>query len=286
MKLNLLPTTVGKEKQVRNAVIGAALIALACILLAVGMIVVSRENLAHQQQLATDLRPHADQVVAINQDADRVLLEAQPIFLNVGLAQEMNRHNSRYPDLYDDVFPFIPAFFRATQMVAVPVAPEQSTLTMQGVIQTYQQYADMMIAMLRIPGATSVGRAGFQHQTMTVPALTADDQTGTPRIQGEQAPPTDPMARLDWMIARARDEQGFLNVGGFGTGQLGITPGQPRETVVRGAMPGWSAVVFTVNLQRDLRTPDPRATLMQHATFPAPTGVPTTTPAGLTPPGR
>ena len=46
-------------------------------------------------------------------------------------------------------------------MTAASAGPEQSVVTIQGYLKTFQQYSDVMIALLRFPGCSAVGRSGF-----------------------------------------------------------------------------------------------------------------------------
>jgi hypothetical protein len=141
-----------------------------------------------------------------------------------------------------------------------------------------------MLALLRIPGATSVSRTGFQMGDQYVPNLSVTDQTGRPIRPGEPPIPDDPLQRLDYFVARG-GTTGYTGVGGFGSGP---------ENAVRGAMPNASQVTVTVTfpfeypkanpVYRGLLGPDPIATL--RAAGSAPAGGAGTLPAGPAgPPG-
>jgi hypothetical protein len=57
---------------------------------------------------------------------------------------------------------------------------------------------------------------------------------------------------MNALIERAGSApSGFQNTGNFGS----------SETRVRGAMPGFSAVTYSIVIDRELQTPDPRATI-------------------------
>ena len=199
--------------------------------------------------------PKAQQAVDVANKADTVLTTAQGPLLNLRLAQAMNAHNSVYPAFYDKLLPYIPAYFRLTSLTATPVDANSSTVTMQGTLGSFEQYADVMLAMLRIPGAQSVSRAGYQLQDKFIPPLTRDDQTGRMIEQGKTNLPDDPIERLNTMIANA-GETHFTGTGGFGTTDF------PK---VRGAMPGESLVTIQVVVTQNLLTPNPRATLSSGA---------------------
>lgn len=250
MKLNLLPTYVSKEKSAKSAVIVMVLLILAGVVLAALMVLTSGSALAKAKQEATDLEPAAKRAVDTSARADAVIASAQTILRNIALADSMNKHNATYVRLYDEIMPYIPSYFRITSMSAAPVDGTTATLDLTGVLGTYQQYADLMLALLRIPGAVNVSRSGFTNIDPYIPGLTPEAQTSRPIRPGEQPIPDDPLARLDYFIARGSSE-GFTGAGGFGTGTDGA----------RGPMPNASQITVRVTLQRNLQTPDPQSTL-------------------------
>lgn len=289
MKLNLLPTYVSKGAQAKTfALLTMVLLALSiigCVL----MIVISNKNLNNAKDNVARIKPEADQAVAIAKQADTILANSANLTRNVQLATDMMEHNPKFPRFYRQILPYIPNYMRLTALSATPVDENSCVLTVQGVIQTYQQYADLMLAMLRIPGATTAARSGFVVNDYQVPSVIETDQRALPFKTGDARLPLDPIERLNAMIAKATGETtGFSGAGGFGTG-----PETPR-----GPMPGWSEVTVNVTLTRDptwgpgqginfdLRTPNPRATLSAQVaggTVPANTPAPTT-PAPNTPP--
>jgi hypothetical protein len=268
MKLNLLPTTVSKGQRVKVAAAVAAAIVFASLGAAVFMSIHSANQYAQMQQQANEIKPTADLAVQVAQHADTIMGQAQGIIRNTNLATAMIAHNQKYPALYDTVFRYIPRFFRVTNVSATP-SPDGETVTvvMSGLIGDYQQYADLMLALLRIPDAQGVGRGGFALDDPVVPALTGIDQTGRVRRMGEAPIPDDPLARMEQMIAGA-GTTGFEGIGNFGQ------PG--RE--VRGAMPGRHQVTVSVVIaNRDLRVPAVAQTLAAGGGAPA-AGVPAAAP--------
>ncbi len=251
MKLNLLPTHVSKESQSKYAwvaTIGMSVAALAAGIFAVGY---SSTALTNAKARVADAQPHYDAAVATAKKADDIMASSVVIDRNVRLSKAMMDHNTVYPNLYREVLGYIPSFFRINSISAVPQNEKTCTVTMVGVLQTYQQYADIMLALLRIPGASNVTRTGFTDIRRTVPSLNENDQIGLPVKPGEANLPSDPMKRLDEMIARAGSApQGYQNIGGFGT-----------NAAQKGAMPDWSQVTVTVTMDRNLMTPVPLATL-------------------------
>lgn len=253
MKLNLLPTYVSREKQIRNAV----LLSLALAALGIGasawMIKKSQDDLRAARARVVSLQPQAAEAVAISKNADVIVGQSAQLMSNIQLANAMLMHSDVYPNLYNDVKLYIPGFFRATSLNAASGGANATTVTMQGVIRTFQQYADMNLALLRMPGANTVSRQGYQIRDMFVPPLTREDQVGRPIRPGEPRLPDEPLDRLDVLIANARDD-GFVGAGGFGT------ISEPPFT--RGAMPDWSTVTFQINLNRDIQVPDPRGSIL------------------------
>jgi hypothetical protein len=261
MKLNLLPTHVSKETQVRNAVIASGVLALAGIVAAVGMTLYGKQHLAAAKAEADVWRPRAEAALATSRKADEIMAKSVYIDRNLKLAKAMGEHCSAYPNLYDEVLKYLPRFFRVTALSATAVNETTTNVQITGVLQTFQQYSDVMLALLQIPGAVNVSRTGFVDGRMIVPNLTEADQLGTPIVPTETNLPSDPFARFEERIARAESApRGFLDVGGFGR----------PEVDDRGAMPEWSQVGLAVTLQRNLQTPNPRATLVAQGAAPAP----------------
>lgn len=267
MKLNLLPTYVSKEKQGRFAVLGSVILAVAGLAAMLFLIRTSREAVQREQDRINAAKPDADRAVAISKQADDVMNQARGLILNMNLADAMNNHSKVYPDLFDEVRGYIPSFYRISSLNAVPNGAESVTVTMTGYLSTFQEYADLMVALLRIPGATAVSRSGFQLNDPLVPNLVPEAQIARKIKPGDPRIPDDPMDRLDLQIANA-GVTGFVGAGGFGTT---ATP------IVRGAMPTQSTVTVAVVIAgKDIQTPDPRGTLAQASTL---WGAPAATPA-------
>jgi hypothetical protein len=256
---------------------------LVSIAAAIGMILYSRDLKDRMKAVVDQRQPEYERVRTLAAKADDIITQGRPIMVNTSLAKAMDAHNTKYPDLYDEIRRYIPSFYRIRQMAATPAGPGTSTVTLSGYLQTQQQYADLMLALMRIPGAQSVSRDGYQITAPKVPKLTEPDQTGRPLRPGEGAVPTDPLDRLNYYIAQG-STSGFENVGSFGSG----------DNAERGAMPGYSLVNVAIVVNRDLMVPDPRGTLggigalTGTPTFGPPGGAPGTapgTPAGAPPAG-
>lgn len=250
MKLNLLPTYVGKEKAARSAILMSAVLAIAGIGASVFMITSSREARRKAEEDMISWQARAAAAVAESKKADLIVQNARVLILNTNLATAMNKHNFDYVDLYNTVRRYVPGFFRLTSMSAQP-AGEDSVVTLQGVIQTQQQYADLMLALLRIPGAKTVSRSGYQIVEQIVPNLVEGSQNGRPIDRGSPPMPDDPLERMEWLRNQPRRE-GFLNQGNFGV---------DAPTTAKGAMPDWSLITVSVVVPKNIQTPNPRATL-------------------------
>ncbi|HVT13922.1 MAG TPA: hypothetical protein VHE55_16790 [Fimbriimonadaceae bacterium] len=259
MKLNLLPTHVSKEKAARGALFGGILLLLVLLGLSGAMIYKARGDLALAQDGIAEAEGRAKAAKDTADYADTVMQQSTVLLRNTALAKAMLAHNAVYPNLYDSVKTYIPSFYRISSMSAQSSGDNMTTVTLVGYLDTYQQYADLMLALLRMPGVVSVSRAGFTNNMAYVPAPTPEDQQGKPHKPGEAPIPDDPLKRLDYFMAKGKTT-GYANEGGYGSGQPGL----------RGAMPNSSEVTVTLVLMRDTRTPDPKATLS--ASGPAPAG--------------
>jgi len=275
MKLNLLPTYVSKEGQSRTAWAISGLLALASIAAAVFLISSSSARLKKANEEVALWEQKAADALATGKKADEIIAKATTVDRNLKLATAMNEHNAVYPNLYGEVMRYVPAFYRVTSMSAAPSGANACTVTLTGQMKSFQQYADVVLALLRIPDAVNVSRAGYSLDDQIIPPLNELDQYGRPIKPGETNLPSDPMERMNEMIARASSEPtGFQDVNGFGT-----------ENPVKGPMPGWSTVTVQITLARNIQTPNPMATLRSGLAgapgTPPPAGG---TPAGFTPP--
>lgn len=161
MKLNLLPKTAARSAQSRTAFLLAA---AAVVLTLAGSMYYSyittvtldgyKEEVAAKQVLA-------DQVVQTAASADTILAGSRIVLTNTDLVREIDSANGAYPRLYNTLKGYIPAFLRVRSLSAASAGPEQSVVTIQGYLKTFQQYSDVMISLLRFPGCSAVGRSGF-----------------------------------------------------------------------------------------------------------------------------
>lgn len=286
MKLNLLPTYVSKEKSAKAAWFISAIIAIAGVGLTFAMMQQSKNAYDQARENAVSKQAQAALAVATAKQADTVIAMSHQLIVNIDLAKAMMEHNNDYADLYSDVQSYLPSFFRLTSISATPTDATSCVVTMQGVIRTYQNYADLMLALLRIPDAATVSRNGYQVVDRYVPPLTEGDQTARAVTFGQPNIPDNVEERIEYFQARSAPT-GYVGQGGFGSGEPGL----------RGSMEGWQAVTVSVVLtNRQIQTPDPRATLRAAATNsgggtqpaggvpgPGPRNVPTGPPTGAGP---
>lgn len=251
MKLNLLPTTVSRGSGARAGILIAVIMIAVSVFASVTMAGKAQDQLKRAQANVAVMKAPSDQAIQTSSDADKILTTAAGPELNLQLAKAMTEHCSAYPDFYDEVKKYIPAYFRINSLNATPIDANSCTLTMQGVIGSFRQYATLMLVMLRIPGAQAVSRSGYQLTDVVVPGLERDDQVGRATKQGDPRLTDDALQRLDAKIASA-SETHFIGAGGFGV------PGSP---IVRGATPNEQAITVAVVVSRHLLTPNPRATL-------------------------
>lgn len=273
MKLNLLPKIVDTTGRAKRAFFGGLIVLIASIAGAYYMFSESSSRLATAKQSVLDATPGYDKAVKTAGEADAIMTRQnlRQLVVNTALAKSMMSASRVYPDLYDSVKPYIPAFFRITNLGASPVDATTCTVNMTGTVKNAQQYADLMLALLRIPGATAVTRGGLQSDDTVVPALTLVDQTGRIR-KGSAAPiPDDPLERLAY-FENETSPTGYLNAGNFGI---------MEAATVKGARPGESVIAVSVTIPRNIQTPNPRATIQSLAG-----GGTTTIPASNTAPGR
>lgn len=249
MKLNLLPSNVSKGASGKTAVVISTLLFLGSVAFSIGMSVTSSKALAHNKAQVEEMRTRADAVVKTSEQAVDIIKQSDQIIRNTSLANAMIKHNAVYPDFYNRFLKYIPPFFRIISIQATPIDGSSCTVQMQGVLNTYEQYADLMLALMRHPKATSIARSGIQTNDLIVPALNQTDQIGTPIKSGESQVPSDPMARLDYYMARGKSS-GYNGVGSFGTGD------GPRT-----AAQGYSLISVSMVIQEGLQTPDPRQTI-------------------------
>lgn len=254
MKLNLLPTKYEASDKSKTAFGVMILLTLAGLIVAIFLIVTSKGALQSAMDREADARTRAQQLATESSKADSYAANTDVLSVarNISLAKAMASHNGVYPALYDKVRLYIPSFFRVTSMSASPIDDSNCTVNLTGVISSYQQYADLMLALLRIPGAKGVSRTGYVLNEPYIPNLTQTDQTGRPILPGQSNLPDDPLNRISLLQGQAK-APGYSQSGNFG-GDSSLT---------RGATPDESLITVQVTFPYNLMTPDPEATIKQ-----------------------
>lgn len=231
MKLNLIPKTAARGAASKTMFTVMLIAVIASFVLA---FLYNRSLQATLQSWKDDtaaMLPSAQEVVRASKEADEIVAKARIVLTNTALYNEIETRNNAYPDLYDEIKQYIPSFFRVNSMQASSNGEAGSTMVINGTLRTFQQYSDVMIALLRCPLVVAIGRAGYG-----------------PIPEGDAS-------------------------------SFGYSP----DYSDRGAIPQWSNVVITLQLNKDLRAPDPRATLAAAGTA-APAGPGTPGPGGRTGP--
>lgn len=251
MKLNLLPTSAARQGGSLFAWVLFVIIVAGSVFGAIRMNGQAAAALAQAKQDVAAFQQKSDDATTLSASADTIIKEASGPLLNTNLVNAMQKHIRVYPDFYDELFRYIPGYFRLTSLQAAPNDDNTCQVTMVGTVGSLHEYSDLILALMRIKGAQNVTRSGYEIQSTFVQPLDADAQHTWKIKPGEAKMTDDPIQRLDAKIAAATSTD-FV-----GTGQFG-TPGLPRT---RGAMPSETLVTIGVTVTRDLMTPNPRATL-------------------------
>ncbi|MEO7453601.1 MAG: hypothetical protein ABIV13_02425 [Fimbriimonadales bacterium] len=161
MKLNLLPKTAARSAQSRTALMAMAV--LVVLTLAGTMLYASQvsKTLAGYKEEVAAKEIIAKQIVDTAASADTILANSKIVLTNFELVKQIDNSNGKYPRLYNTLKGYIPSFIRVRSISAASGGPENSVVTIQGYLKTFQQYSDVMIALLRFPGCSAVGRSGF-----------------------------------------------------------------------------------------------------------------------------
>jgi hypothetical protein len=251
MKLNLLPQTVSKGRALRTGYVFGTLILILALLASGWMTFSTKGPLDEQLQRVDSTAQSAADAVATGAQKDEVISSASTVIRNATLAQDMIEHNDVYPDLYTDIQRYVPSFFRLTSLSAQPIDENTATVTLVGTLETYQQYADLMLALMRDKDVTSISRTGFTLSLPEVPALTTADQKGTPHKLGEPTLPEGQIDRLHYFESQNYQPAGYIGQGGYGSGADDTKGPTPKESLI--------TIVLTVN--RKLEVPDISRTL-------------------------
>lgn len=221
--------------------------AAACIGASVWMIKSSKEARDTAMSEAQALTSQAQAVVTRAAEAETMAATAGDLVRNIELSRAMMQHNVKVTNFYRSMQRYIPSFYRLTSINYSQDADGGGvTLNLSGTLKTEQQYTDLMLALLRIPGAQAVSRSGFTRNGQVLPNVTEQNPNPKLILENETPLPDEGYDRMNALVARASQAPtGFQNVGNFGG----------PETSTRGAMPEWA----TVNVSVVLKTPAPVA---------------------------
>lgn len=265
MKLNLLPTGQTKGQGIVRAWVFSGILSVAAIAASIWMIVSSTKALNEAKDAALSEKPKAEMVTSVASQADDIIKIAEPYQRNTNLVTAMDANVPKYPNFYKGIRKFIPAFFRATSMVAVPVSDTQVNLTLTGIIKDQDQYNDLVLALMRIP-ASNIQRQLIPHDDVILPNILPNDLDPKPYKSSEGRIPPTPDGALNYYVAKG-GVTGFVNANGFGADE----PGR------RGAMPKYNEITMVLTVPGNLQVPNVRGTLALHGS--APSAVPAATPA-------
>ncbi len=250
MKLNLLPQTVSKGRQFKIAWTVGPLVLVACILASIAM---GLSATARKKNAEDSIQSSKDQylnAVATSQKATDIVTQASQVIRDANLAKAMIDHNDVYPDLYNKIRGYIPGYFRVTSMSAQPVDGTNCTVTLVGTLGSYQEYADLVLALMRCKDVTSIGRAGYTYDRAIVPGISEQDPLGRPRKPSQPPIPDDQLQRLAYLQSQVRSG-GYQNVSNFGSG----------TEATKGAMPSDSLVTVTLSVKGNLQVPSVESTI-------------------------
>ena len=161
MKLNLLPKTVSKNVQSKTMLMVMTILVLVSL---VGAFMYNRKlngDLQSYKDESAQLEANAEKVRQTQKHAEEIIADAAIVLTNSSLVNKIDEANKAYPDLYDEVRKHIPSFYRLRSMEAASHGAESCTVTLTGYLKTFQQYSDIMLSLLRMPGLVSIARAGY-----------------------------------------------------------------------------------------------------------------------------
>lgn len=274
MKLNLIPTSAARQGASKITWVIMVLMIVGSIFGAMRMNGKAAAALNTAKGYVDSNQSASNNVNTVTADADTVMSEASGPLLNIKLVQAMKAHCRVYTDFYDQVFRFIPGYFRLTSISVSPNDANTCSVQMTGTVGSLREYMDLVLALRRIPGSQQVTRSGYQLTHTFVQPISANTQHSWKIKPGEAELTDDPIQRLDAKIAAAHSTD-FVGVGNFGT------PGLPRT---RGADPSETLLTVGVVITRNLMTPDPRQTLAgEGAAFATSPGAPVVAPPAAAP---
>jgi hypothetical protein len=146
MKLNLLPKHVAKSQGSKAAFFVMLVIIALSAAFTFLMIKNGQQQLAEAKEPIEGLRRQVGVAMGNSAMADTVIAEMTNIDRNIKLTNAMLEHNAKYVDLYREVMSYVPSYYRLTSITATPAGAEGCVVTMNGVLKTHRQYADLSTA--------------------------------------------------------------------------------------------------------------------------------------------
>ena len=258
MKLNLLPHEESSDVLVRKAIFRGSLGMVGAGLLAAFLIVFSRSGAEDARGEVESLRPQAELAYRTASRADEIMKEAVFLTTDLGFAEAVHRQNLKAIDLFQEVMNYLPGFFRLTSLTAAAKGDQDTLVVLEGVVHSYQEYADLMLALLRMTNVLNVQRSKPEIKESPVPSLDKEDQIGIRVPSGSPRLPSDPFKRMEAMIARASKPK-----------ELEPEPKLPSAAAAQEyhqyvkLVPGDSVVKVEMLVHQPFQVPNPRLTLAE-----------------------
>src|ERR1700722_7951098 len=116
MKLNLIPTSAARQGGSVFGWILFFIIVAGSVFGAIRMNGQAATVLAQAKDDVTKFQDPSDKANQVSSNADDIMKEASGPLLNTQLVQAMQKHSRVYPDFYDELFHYIPGYFRLTSL--------------------------------------------------------------------------------------------------------------------------------------------------------------------------
>ena len=207
MKLNLLPHYQDPGLQSKKAIQRGGVGVLCALAVSLFLIFWSGLGLGEAQAEIEALEPEAQLAYRTALRADEIMKGAAFLTTDLKLAEAIQKQNQNAITLFQEVMEYLPSFFRLTSLNAAPKGEQDAVVVLEGVIHSYQEYADLMLALLRMPDVSKVQRSKPDIKESPVPPLVPEDQIGISVLAGSPRIPSEPLKRMDVMIAEAAKPQ-------------------------------------------------------------------------------
>jgi Tfp pilus assembly protein PilN len=249
MKINLLKKNIAHNENQNRVIIAmvAAVLCCACICFVAVQYLSSQFN--NLQEEVAQSETQVAYAYMTSKKADEIIKSGTYIQRNTNLFQSIQNHNHAYVDLYKKVMDYIPAFFRLIEISATPQNQNECLVKMVGIVRSYQEYANLMIAFSRMPNLIKVYRKGFEPKEKYVPGLIKEDQRGTPIQQGGNRIPSE--VSLESRMAYEQSAKSEA-IPGQSTGETNVVSAFSDESEI---------TVYLLLGQTNMKVPNPYLTL-------------------------